>query len=164
VRDLAATAREALSIPVDGTYDAVVAGVAPPKDANLYQASRAATYVVLGDHNPVRSGGRVVLPARLPEGAGEGTGERRFSRRLRAASTPEALYESMREGYEPGAQRAFVLARCLREADVYVTNSEHPEVVEDCLLIARPTVDDAVEPGSRVLVVPDALDTLLVRG
>jgi len=164
VRDLAATAREALSVPVDGTYDAVVAGVAPPKDANLYQASRAATYVVLGDHNPVRSGGRVVLPARLPEGAGEGTGERRFSRRLRAASTPEALYESMREGYEPGAQRAFVLARCLREADVYVTNSEHPEVVGDCLLIARPTVDDAVEPGSRVLVVPDALDTLLVRG
>jgi hypothetical protein len=43
-----------------------------------------------------------------------------------------------------------------------VTNSEHPEVVEDCLMHASESVEAAVEPGSDVLVVPDALDTLLV--
>ena len=144
------------------SYDIVVAGVGAPKDANLYQATRAATYVLLGAHNPVREGGRVVVPAALPEGAGEGTGERRFYDRLSTAESAATLYDEMREGYEPGAQRAFVVARALRNHDVYVTNSAHPSVVEDCLMTARETVADAVDPGSEVLVVPDALDTLLV--
>ena len=68
----------------------------------------------------------------------------------------------MKQGYEPGAQRAFVLARVLQEFDVFVTNSRHPAVVEECLMQSTDTVKDAVEPGSDVLVVPDALDTLLV--
>ena len=172
VRELAETAREALSARVDGDersagrteFDAVIAGVGAPKDANLYQATRAATYVILGDRNPLRAGGRVILPARLPEGAGEGRGERRFYERLRDAESADALYEEMREGYEPGAQRAFVVARALRDHEVVVAGSEHPEVVERCLMRAAPTVGDAVEPGSRVLVVPDALNALLVGG
>jgi nickel-dependent lactate racemase len=162
VRDLAATAREALAVEVSGTYDAVVAGVGAPKDANLYQTTRAFTYLVFGAHNPVRDGGRVVIPARLHEGAGDGTGERRFYRRLSGASDPATLCDRMRDGYEAGAQRAFVVARALRESDCYVTNSEAPDVVEDCLLDARETVADAVEPGSDVLVVPDAIDTLVM--
>lgn len=159
---LGASAARAVSVSLSGTFDAVIGGVGAPKDANLYQATRAATYLVLGDHNPVRPGGRVVVPARLPEGAGEGTGERRFYERLRTATGADALYEAMRTGYDPGAQRAFVVARTLREADVYVTDSEHPEVVDDCLLHAADRVADAVDPGSDVLVVPDALNTLLV--
>jgi len=162
VAALAETARDALSVPLDDTFDAVIGGVGAPKDANLYQATRAATYLLLGDHNPVRAGGRVVVPARLNEGAGEGTGERRFYERLREARDADALYEEMRSGYDPGAQRAFVVARALRAADVYVTNSEHPAVVEECLMGAAERVEDAVEPGSEVLVVPDALNTLLV--
>jgi nickel-dependent lactate racemase len=162
VADLAETARAALSVTVEDGYDAVVAGVGAPKDANLYQATRAATYVVLGAQNPLGEGGRVVLPAALPEGPGAGTGERRFYERLSGAASADALYEAMRQGYEPGAQRAFVVARTLRDHDVWVTNSAHPEVVEACLMRAASTVGDAVEPGSDVLVVPDALDTLLV--
>jgi nickel-dependent lactate racemase len=162
VADLADTARDALSVEVGTDYDAVVAGVGAPKDANLYQATRAFTYVTLGARNPLREGGRVVVPAALPEGAGEGTGERRFHDRLAGADSATALYEAMREGYEPGAQRAFVVARALRDHDLYVTDSAAPDVVEDCLMHARESVPDAVEPGSRVLVVPDALDTLLV--
>jgi nickel-dependent lactate racemase len=148
-------------VAIDEAYDAVVAGVGAPKDANLYQTTRAATYVVLGANNPLRDGGRVVVPAELPEGAGEGTGERRFYDRLAGADSAETLYESMRSGYEPGAQRAFVVARTLRDHDVYVTGSEAPEVVEECLMCARDSVADAIDPGSDVLVVPDALNTLL---
>ncbi|MFQ3319734.1 MAG: nickel-dependent lactate racemase [Natronomonas sp.] len=162
VRTLAASAKEALSITIDEGYDAVVAGVGAPKDANLYQTTRAATYVILGANNPLREGGRVVIPAELSEGAGEGTGEQRFYEWLSEAHSAEALYEAMRDGYEPGAQRAFVVARALREHDVYVTNSQAPEVVEACLMTARESVADAVDPGSAVLVVPDALNTLLV--
>jgi nickel-dependent lactate racemase len=164
VADLAASAREALSVPIDREFDAVVAGVGAPKDANLYQASRAATYVALGDRNPLRPGGRIVIPAELPEGAGQGTGERRFYDRLAGATDARALYDEMRDGYEPGAQRAFVVARVLREYDVYVTNSEGDAstVVDDCLMHARKDVPDAIDPGSDVLAVPDALNTLLV--
>jgi len=164
VADLATTAREALAVEVNNAYDAVVAGVGSPKSANLYQASRAATYVTLGPHNPLRPGGRVVVPARLPEGAGEGTGERRFSQWLSDATDPALLYQEMSEGYEPGAQRAFVLARTLRDHPVTVTNSTCPGLVEDHLLDAAPTVEDALDEsdGADVLVVPDALHTLLV--
>ncbi|WP_252700893.1 lactate racemase domain-containing protein [Natronosalvus vescus] len=164
VSELAATARDALAVSLeDGEFDAVVCGVGAPKDANLYQASRAATYVALGDHNPLRRGGRLVVPAALPEGAGEGTGERRFYRQLARAPDPDSLYKRLLEGYEPGAQRAFVLTRVLRDHEVFVTNSEAPGVVEECLMTAADDVGSAVEPGSNVLVVPDALNTLFVR-
>ncbi|SFK82990.1 Nickel-dependent lactate racemase [Halogranum rubrum] len=163
VADLAETAKAALSVPVEAEYDAVVAGVGAPKDANLYQTTRGATYVLLGDRNPLRTGGRVVVPAELAEGAGQGTGEQRFYDRLSGATSAESLYEELREGYEPGAQRAFVVARALREHDVYVTNSRCPELVEECLMHASESVEDAVEPGSDVLVVRDALNTLLTR-
>jgi nickel-dependent lactate racemase len=162
VRELADVASEALSVPVADEYDAVVAGVGAPKDATLYQTTRAATYVILGDRNPLRPDGRVVLPAELSEGAGEGTGEQRFYRWLSEATSAAALYERMRDGYEPGAQRAFVLARALCDHDVYVTNSRDPAVVEASLMRPAETVPEAVEPGSDVLVVPDGLDTLLV--
>jgi len=162
VADLAETARAALSVPIGERYDAVVAGVGAPKDVNLYQTSRGATYVALGAKNPLRAGGRVVTPARLTEGAGQGTGEQRFYEWLSTASDAESLYAAMAEGYDPGAQRAFVLARVLREHDVWITNSDHPEVVEECLLQAAEDVSAAVDPDSDVLVVPDALNTLLV--
>jgi nickel-dependent lactate racemase len=162
VEMLAGTAREALAVEVTDEYDAVVAGIGAPKDANLYQASRAATYVGLGAQNPLPEGGRIVVPACLPEGAGEGRGEQRFAERLSGAVDAETLYDEMGEGYDPGAQRAFVLARVLRDHDVWVTNSECPDLVEDCLLQAGDTVAGAIDPGSDVLVVPDALNTLLV--
>ena len=161
VRALASTAREALAVDVDGGYDAVIAGIGAPKDANLYQASRAATYVALGDHNPLHEGGRIVVPAVLPEGAGDGTGEQRFKRWLESAVDADSLFETMRDGYEPGAQRAFVLARVLRSYDVWITNSQHPQLVADCLMHAADSPENAIDSGSRVLVVPDAINTLL---
>ncbi len=163
VRDLASIARDALSVSIDREFDAVVCGVGAPKDANLYQATRAATYVALGDRNPLREGGRLVVPADLPEGEGDGTGEQRFYRRLRESADADSLYTEMRDGYEPGAQRAFVVARVLREHELYVTNSQAPEIVEACLMHAEDDVSDAIDPASEVLVVPDALNTLLVE-
>jgi len=179
VHDLADTARDALAVEVrdDETYDAVVAGVGAPKDANLYQASRAATYVALGDRDPLAdptadddgddgqrsTGGRIVVPAALPEGAGDGTGEQRFHEWLSTATDADSLYREMKRGYEAGAQRAFVLARVLRDHDVFVANSRDPDVVDDCLMHPTGSVEDALDPGSDVLVVPDALNTLLVR-
>lgn len=161
VADLAKTALDALAVDVEGQYDTVIAGVGAPKDANLYQATRGATYVVLGATNPLRDGGCVVVPARLQEGVGSGTGEQRFYEWLSAATDGASLFEKMKAGYEPGAQRAFVVARALREHDIWITNTETPSVVEECLLQTAETVEAAVEPGSEVLVVPDSLNTLI---
>jgi nickel-dependent lactate racemase len=161
VRELAATARDALSVSVTDDFDVALCGVGAPKDATLYQASRAATYLALGAHNPLRAGGRIVIPATLSEGAGEGTGERRFYDWLADSESPEACYRAMQDGYEPGAQRAFVLARVLRDHPLYVTNSTHPAVVEACHCHAVPQVGDAIPDGSDVLVLPDALHTLV---
>jgi len=163
VQTLASSAREALSVEIEQRYDAVVAGVGAPKDANLYQATRAATYVALGDADPLVESGRIVLPARLPEGAGGGTGEQRFHDWLAGATDAESLYREMAEGYRPGAQRAFVVAQVLRAHDIWVTNSVHPDVVTDCLMHAAEDHADAIAPDSDVLVVPDALNTLLVE-
>jgi nickel-dependent lactate racemase len=162
VESLAGSARAALSIDLSEKYDAVLAGVGAPKDANLYQTTRAATYVALGDYDPLVEGGRIVVPAELGEGAGTGTGERRFHDWLAAAMDADSLYREMADGYDPGAQRAFVVSRVLREYDIWVTNSQAPDVVEECLMHAAPSPADAIEPGSDVLVVPDALNTLLV--
>ncbi len=163
VESLATRCMDALAVSFDPeeTYDTIVCGLGAPKDANLYQATRAATYVALGDHVPLRPGGRLVVPAALPEGAGGGIGEKRFFDRLSTAQDPDSLYERLREGYEPGAQRAFVLARVLREYEVYVTNSECPEIVEACLLEHEPAVKDALEGDT--LVVQNAIQTVLRR-
>lgn len=162
VETLAETARSALAVAVDESYDAVLAGVGAPKDSTLYQASRAATYIGLGARNPLTPGGQIVIPARLSEGAGQGTGERRFHEWLADADDPASLVEAMRTGYEPGAQRAFVLAQVLRDHPVAITNSSCPDLVEDCLMTAHDTPESALEGAQRVLVVPDALHTLLV--
>jgi hypothetical protein len=50
----------------------------------------------------------------------------------------------------------------LRDHPVFVSNTSHPGVVEECLLTAVSTVHDAIQPEDHVLVVPDALHTLLV--
>jgi len=162
VRDLAEDARDALAYEVEEEYDVVISGVGAPKDAQLYQTTRGITYVVLSDGAPVKEGGRVVVPAVLDEGYGSGRGEDRFYDWLSNAEDADSCYQEMLEGYEPGAQRGFVTVRSLRHADAYITDSEDPELVEDCLMHARDHVADAVPMGSKVLVVPKAPKTLLV--
>ncbi len=71
---LVAVASEVYTRPIAKQYDVVVAGVGAPKDVNLYQASRAATYLRFAPTPVVREGGVIVIPAQLPEGAGVGAG------------------------------------------------------------------------------------------
>lgn len=164
VQDLAATAREALAVPIAGSYETVITGVGAPKDGNLYQATRGPTYVALGPYDPLSDNGRLIVPATLAEGLGSGTGERRFHEWLSNATSPQDLYETMLDGYAPGAQRAFILAQVLLDHEVVVTDSRHRDLVEECLLSTAETLSDAVDEDEDVLVVPQAINTLLVDG
>ena len=166
--ELVAVAKELYEVPVPQQYDVVIGGVGYPKDANLYQASRAASYLYFAPTPVVRPGGFLVIPARCEEGAGEGAGEQRFLDKMRGAESMTGLLEELRRtGYPPGAQRAFIMAKVMEENPVIIVGSETPEVVRAAKMVPLDTMEDALQmaardlgPGLEVLIVPHALLTL----
>jgi nickel-dependent lactate racemase len=167
-QELVAAARQVYEIAVPQQYDVVIGGVGYPKDTNLYQASRAASYLFFAPTPVVKEGGFLIIAAPCQEGAGEGVGEQRFYETIKGATDmPTLLEELRRTGYPPGAQRAFVMAKVLEKAHVIVVGSEQPEVIRDCRMIPAVAMDEALDMAARelgerldVLVVPHAMLTL----
>ncbi len=168
--ELVAFARTVYEVPIPHPYDVAIGGVGYPKDTNLYQASRAPSYLHFAPTPVVRRGGYYIIPARCEEGAGEGVGEQRFFAALRDAPDVQfVLDDARRHGYPPGQQRAFVVAKVLEEARIIIVGSEHPDIVAACKMIPAATMDEALEivtrdlgPDLDVLIVPHALLTLPV--
>jgi len=169
-RQLVNFARSIYEVPIPRRYDVVIGGVGYPKDANLYQASRAASYLFFAPTPVVKPGGYIIVPARCEEGAGEGVGEQRFLEGMRDAPDVQAILCDAREhGYPPGQQRAFVMARVLEEANVVIVGSECPQVVTACRMIPAEAMEQALLSAAQdlgqnleVLIVPHALLTLPV--
>lgn len=167
-RELVAFARSVYEVPVPQRYDIVIAGVGFPKDSNLYQASRAPSYLFLAPTCVIRPGGCFIVPARCEEGAGCGVGEQRFFSAMRdAPDIPFILDDARRNGYPPGQQRAFVMAKVLERSSVIIVGSECPEIVAACKMTPAATMDEAVTMAAAkvgascdVLIVPHALLTL----
>jgi nickel-dependent lactate racemase len=168
--ELVAFARTVYEVPIPHQYDVAIGGVGYPKDTNLYQASRAPSYLHFAPTPVVRRGGYYIIPARCEEGAGEGVGEQRFFAALRNAPDVQfVLDDARRHGYPPGQQRAFVIAKVLEEARIIIVGSEHPDIVAACKMIPAATMDEALGivtrdlgPDLDVLIVPHALLTLPV--
>lgn len=169
-RQLVEFARSLYEVPIPHQYDVAVAGVGHPKDANLYQASRAASYLYFAPTPVVKPGGYIIVPARCEEGAGEGVGEQRFLSAMRDAPDVQAiLCDAREEGYPPGEQRAFVMAKVLEDVNVVMVGSLCPEVVTACKMEWAETVEEALALAAgnlgtdlEVLIVPHALLTLPV--
>jgi nickel-dependent lactate racemase len=173
---LVSVARSAYEVEVNEPVHMAIAGVPAAKAANLYQASRAATYLALSSRTPLLHGAPIILPAAIPEGAGEGLGEARFLEMLSSAESPAALVESVRMGgFRGGAQRAYVLAKVLARHSVIVAGAQDPSVVRACHMHAAPDLQAAIGlatemararfgAGDLVLLeVPNALVTLVRR-
>ena len=168
--ELVAFARSIYEVPISHQYDVAVGGVGFPKDANLYQTSRAASYLHFAPTPVVKPGGFYILPARCEEGAGEGVGEQRFLEKLReAADMTSLLGELRRTGYPPGAQRAFIMAKVMDECGVIIVGSECPDIVRQAKMVPAADMDEAFHvvteklgPNLDVLIVPHALLTLPV--
>lgn len=157
--------------PIAKQYDIVIAGVGKPKDVNLYQASRAATYLRFAPTPVVREGGAIIIPAQLDEGAGEGAGEQRFLAALERAESPAAVVEEARRNFAGGEQRAVMVALTLQHCMVIVAASEAPEAVRLAKMRAAVDVEEALDIAyehigrptrASVLLVPHALHTLPV--
>lgn len=169
-RDLVAFARTVYEVPIPQQYDIAIGGVGYPKDSNLYQASRAASYLFFAPTCVVRPGGFFIIPARCEEGAGSGVGEQRFLAAMRdAPDVVSILEEGRRHGYPPGQQRAFVMAKVLEKAKVIIVGSECPDIVSACKMIPAATMEEAVHIATRptgascdCLIVPHAMLTLPV--
>jgi len=167
-RQLVERARSLYQVPIPHQYDVVIGGAGFPKDANLYQASRAASYLFFAPTPVVRRGGYLIIPARCEEGAGEGVGEQRFLAALRDAPDLQFILDDARKnGYPPGQQRAFVMAKVLEQNKVIIVGSEYPELIAECKMLPVATMDEALAIAQAdlgmeldVLVVPHALLTL----
>jgi nickel-dependent lactate racemase len=165
---LVETARQLYEVPIPRQYDVVVAGIGSPKDVNVYQASRAPTYIGLASTPVVRDGGVIITPARCWEGAGQGPGERRFFEALSTADDLNVLLDDMRQrGIRAGEQRAFMVAQVLIKNTVIIAGSECPDDVRACKMIPAATMDEAIAIARGVvggsasaLIVPHALQTL----
>ncbi len=163
-------AKSVYEVPISHQYDIAIGGVGFPKDANLYQASRAPSYLFFAPTPVVRPGGFFIIPARCEEGAGAGVGEQRFLAALRDAPDVQfILDDARRNGYPPGQQRAFVMAKVLEKSNVVIVGSECPDLVAACKMIPAATMEEALAladsrlgPACDVLIVPHALLTLPV--
>jgi nickel-dependent lactate racemase len=144
--------------------------VGHPKDVNLYQASRAPTYLFFAPTPVTKKGGTMIIPARCQEGVGQGVGEQRFREMMKSArDVAEILEDARSQGYPAGGQRAFVLAKVLQECDVVIVGSEHPELVRETKMIPAADMGEALYlakekhgEGADLLIVPHALHTLPV--
>ncbi|MEX2045785.1 MAG: nickel-dependent lactate racemase [Chloroflexota bacterium] len=171
LNDLVAVAARLYTRPIAKQYDIAIAGVGKPKDVNLYQASRAATYLRFAPTPVVREGGAIIIAAQLDEGAGEGAGEQRFLAALERAESPAAVVDAARRHFVAGEQRAVMLALTLQHCLVIIAASEAPEVVRLAKLRAAVDVEEALDIAyehigrptrASVLLVPHALHTLPV--
>ncbi len=169
-RDLVAFARSVYEVPIPQQYDIAIGGVGFPKDSNLYQASRAPSYLFFAPTCVLRPGGYFIIPARCEEGAGSGIGEQRFLRAMRDMPDIKSILDDGRKnGFPPGQQRAFVMAKVLEHSKVIIVASECPDVVSACKMIPAATMAEAIQIAAKdrgsacdVLIVPHALLTLPV--
>jgi len=167
---LAELAAPLFTVPIPAQVDIAVAGVGYPKDANLYQASRAASYLQFAPTPVVRPGGAIVIPAECPEGAGDGDGERRFLAAMSIAGGPDAVIERVRrEGIRPGEQRAYIMSLVLRDVSVIVAGIIDSGAARAVGFLPAATIEEGlalaanlVGTPSTALVVPHALLTLPV--
>ena len=169
-QELVAFARPVYEVNIPHACDIAIGGIGYPKDSNLYQASRAPTYLYFAPTPVVRPGGFLIISARCEEGAGKGVGEVRFLAAMRDAPDIQSILEgARRNGYPPGQQRAYILARVLEQTRIVIVGSECPDLVSACKMTPASTMDEALDmackeigPSCRVLVVPHAMLTLPV--
>ncbi len=167
---LAAIASAMFTVPIPAQVDIAIAGVGYPKDQNLYQASRAASYLQFAPTPVVRNGGVIIIPAACPEGVGQGVGEQSFLAAMQEPGGPAAIIaRARRDGIRPGQQRAYIMARVLEEVTVIVVGAVDPEAVKNVGCVPVMTMDEALDRAvslvgvpATALIVPHALLTLPV--
>ncbi len=169
-------ARQMSTVSIDHPYKMIIAGVGAPKDANIYQLSRAASYLVFKAKPAVAKGGIIILAAKATEGIGGGLAEQGFFKLMSQASDPDKIISGLEKGdlsppsppSQPGAQRAYVMAQVLKHCRVLVVGSCCPELVKQVGFIPAQNMTEALGlakgllgSSDEVLIVPHGTQTLI---
>jgi len=164
-KTLVKKAKEISEISIKKQFDVAICGVGFPKDSNLYQTSRAASYLFYLKKPVVKNGGYIIIPAVCPEGAGKGIGEERFFEMLKNMTIDEIL--NHKPDFKAGEQRAFMMANVLKHCKVIIVGSQTPEIVQEAKMIPASTIDEAFEiikndseRNLEIILIPSSLTTL----
>jgi len=130
-------------VPIQKKYDAVICGLGYPQDTNLYQASRAATYLFYAPARVIKRGGYIIIPAKCNEGPGKGIGEQRFFSMLKKNKIEQII--SSKKTMKAGEQRAFFIANVLKFCKIMIVGSENPQIIKDAKMIAVENIDKSFE-------------------
>ena len=152
-------------ISIKKQFDVAICGIGFPKDSNLYQTSRAASYLFYLKKPIVKNGGYIIIPAVCQEGAGKGIGEERFFEMLKNMTIDEIL--NHKPDFKAGEQRAFMMANVLKHCKVIIVGSQVPEIVQGAKMIPASTMDEAfeiikndLERNLEIILIPSSLTTL----
>ncbi|MBS4021252.1 MAG: nickel-dependent lactate racemase [Dethiobacter sp.] len=123
---------------IDALADVAIASSGGyPKDINIYQAQKTLENAV----NAVKVGGSVILLAECPEG----TGSQVYEKWARQYPCFEDLTDALRKDFHIGGHKAYVVARALQRARVYLVSSLSPDVVRALGFIPAESLQAAVE-------------------
>jgi nickel-dependent lactate racemase len=159
-------ARAIYEVPLKKSYNVVICGVGYPKDSNLYQVSRAATYLFFAHKPVIKPGGYIIIPALCKEGAGKGIGEKRFFSMLQNHTIDEILNTT--GNFKAGEQRAFFVASVLKKCKIIIVSCKTPQVIKDAKMIPAKNMEEAFDlvkndfENLDMLLVPNSLITLPV--
>ena len=163
-KNLIQKAKRIFEIPLKKPYDVVICGVGYPQDSNLYQATRAASYLYFANKPIINPGGYIIIPAPCPEGAGTGIGEQRFFSMLKNKTIDEIL--NLKEEFKAGEQRSYFIAHVLKNCKIIVVGCMTPEIIKEAKMIPAKDVEEAFEivkndfNKTEILLVPNALSSL----
>ena len=150
--------------PLKKSYNVVICGVGYPRDSNLYQVTRAASYLYFASKPIINYGGYIIIPAPCPEGAGTGIGEQRFFSMLKNKTIDEIL--NMNEEFKAGEQRSYFIAQVLKNCKIIIVGCKMPEIIKEAKMIPATDMEEAFNivkndfNKTEVLLVPNALSTL----
>ena len=153
-------------IPLNKSYDVVICGVGYPRDSNLYQVTRAASYLYFAKKPIINPGGYVIIPALCSEGAGTGIGEKRFFSMLKNKTLDEIL--SINDEFKAGEQRSYFIAQVLKNCKIIIVGSQFPNIIKDAKMIPAKDMTEAFEivkndfDKTEILMLPNALSILPV--
>jgi len=147
---------EMYKVKVPQRVDTVVASCGGfPRDIDLYQSQKA----IESAKKVVKQGGKIVLFARCQEG----WGSKIFRDWMKEAENPEEIIERIKEKFIIGAHKAYLLAKEVQWAKVYLYSEMNPSEVKDSFL--HPLADlkeinKALKEAKEIVLLPYATTTL----
>jgi len=152
-------------------FDAVICSVSPPKDVNMYQASRAFNYVLNTASPIVKKGGIVLVRASLKDGFGNGMGEKKFAAALKRMHSPQGLIKKVKSaGCVAGEHRAYMVAKAMTKAKLGFIGPKAVFYTRGLPFLSFPTLKSALKfirgnngKNAKVYTIPNALSMIIAR-